>query len=66
LAELRRRLRRDQVSDTVDDLLRALGGVHAGWHSRMAEMAVAGPAWEAYFRGGLDALERLAEDLRPL
>ena len=54
-----------KVSDTLDDLLRALGDVQAGWHSRIAEMAVAGLEGEAYYRGGLDALERLAADLQP-
>jgi hypothetical protein len=65
LAELRRHLRRDHVPDTVEDVVAALADVRNRWRKRQAEMAAAGPEWEVYFRGGLDALDTLADDLQP-
>jgi hypothetical protein len=64
LAELRRHLRRDGIPDTITDLIQALDRLQARWRTRTADMAAAGAEWEAYFRGGLDALDALACELR--
>ena len=64
LAETRRRARRDGVPDSPEQLLRVALSLQDRWRTRASEMGPAGADWAAYFRGGIEALDRLAEVLR--